>query len=384
MRQTTKRSLLGPILLAAGIFLVFHLSIASAEDEYLYHYVRSGDTLSGIADRYRVPLKDILESNPGLSTRRILHIGQELKVPDLLGIREKKKAAATLFTPPDLNSKLMTSGHQETELLQPSDSRYEATTYTVKAGDKLSYISQAFQVSTDTLLENNPILEDSKALENLTIIIPANIDLSKKLTGQLVSSISTLYPFQYYSLNEEKRHLIGSAEKPEEISRLNPLGDSSIIRELGSSPTLSFSAPTFGYITSRYGRRWLGFHHGIDIATVYGSPIYAAKGGKVAYAGWAFRYGRLIRIDHPNGISTFYGHCSKLLVKKGDWVAEGQKIGEVGNTGRSTGPHLHFEVRLDGRTINPTAYVAEKIKPEVAVANQPPEEKEDHRTFLVE
>lgn len=98
-------------------------------------------------------------------------------------------------------------------------------------------------------------------------------------------------------------------------------------------------------------------HYGIDIASKTGTPIYAADGGKVVYAGYKGNYGYLVEIDHGNGFKTRYAHCSKILVKVGDKVYKGQHIANVGNTGRSTGPHLHFEVLKNGKNQNPANYV---------------------------
>ena len=114
-------------------------------------------------------------------------------------------------------------------------------------------------------------------------------------------------------------------------------------------------------ITSGYGYRWLGgvyeFHLGVDIGASYGSTISAADGGKVTYAGWKGSYGYLVIITHDNGDQTYYAHCSKLLVSYGTKVYQGQAIAKVGSTGRSTGPHLHFEIRKGGKTVNPLNYL---------------------------
>ena len=92
----------------------------------------------------------------------------------------------------------------------------------------------------------------------------------------------------------------------------------------------------------------------MDIAT--GSPITAADSGVVTLAQWYGSYGRTVIIDHGNGVSTLYGHCSEILVRVGNKVSKGQLIARVGSTGRSTGPHLHFEVRENGRTRDPMGY----------------------------
>ena len=127
------------------------------------------------------------------------------------------------------------------------------------------------------------------------------------------------------------------------------------------APTGSFRWPTSGTITSRYGSRNIfggtSFHGGIDIANSYGTDIVAADGGIVTYAGWMSGYGYLVQIDHQNGYVTYYGHNSSLLVSVGDKVFKGQHIAEMGSTGRSTGNHCHFEVRLNGERQNPLNYL---------------------------
>ncbi len=120
----------------------------------------------------------------------------------------------------------------------------------------------------------------------------------------------------------------------------------------------SFINPTRGRLSSPFGRRWGKMHTGIDIANSSGTSIYAADGGKVTYAGWKNGYGNVLIIDHENGYQTYYAHCSKLYMSKGQRVYRGQKIAAIGNTGRSTGPHLHFEVRKNGTPQNPKKYVS--------------------------
>ncbi len=115
--------------------------------------------------------------------------------------------------------------------------------------------------------------------------------------------------------------------------------------------------PTRGRISSRYGSRWGRMHRGLDIAAPTGTPIKAADGGTVTYSGWKNGLGYMVEINHGNGYVTRYGHCSKLLVKKGAKVYKGQEIAKVGNTGNSTGPHLHLEVLKNGVYQNPSKYV---------------------------
>ncbi len=115
-------------------------------------------------------------------------------------------------------------------------------------------------------------------------------------------------------------------------------------------------------ISSRYGQRGKSFHLGLDMAKAIGSDIKAADGGKVIYAGWYGSYGYMVEIDHGGGWTTRYAHSSKIYVSKGDKVYQGQVIAAVGNTGYSTGPHLHFEVRKYGSTKNPASYIGQQYK----------------------
>lgn len=119
----------------------------------------------------------------------------------------------------------------------------------------------------------------------------------------------------------------------------------------------SINTPSRGGISSNFGMRWGKMHEGIDIAASFGSTISAVLDGTVTYAAWEEGYGNVIKIDHGGGIETTYGHCSVIIVKMGEVVKKGMKIGEVGSTGHSTGPHLHFEIRKNGEPINPQRYM---------------------------
>ena len=122
--------------------------------------------------------------------------------------------------------------------------------------------------------------------------------------------------------------------------------------------TGEFILPASGTISSQYGARWGRTHKGIDIAAPTGTPIYAADEGKVIYA--AFNnggFGNMVQIDHGNGYKTYYAHCSELLVSVGDTVAKGDLIARIGNTGRSTGAHCHFEIITGGESVNPANYI---------------------------
>lgn len=123
---------------------------------------------------------------------------------------------------------------------------------------------------------------------------------------------------------------------------------------------ISLIKPITGTITSRFGAISSvrsGAHTGLDIAAAYGTTIKAAASGTVTFSGTKGSYGKLVVITHSNGVQTYYGHCSKLVVSVGDTVTQGQKIAEVGSTGNSTGNHLHLEIRVNGVAYNPQNYL---------------------------
>ena len=136
---------------------------------------------------------------------------------------------------------------------------------------------------------------------------------------------------------------------------LDSLAEATPIRLVDSLE--SYHYPYIGRITSRYGPRRGRAHQGIDIALKVGDPIYATFDGKVRFAKAAGNYGNLIVIRHNNGLETYYAHLSQIDVESGDWVVAGQQIGLGGSTGRSTGPHLHFEVRYKGQSFDPERIV---------------------------
>ena len=151
------------------------------------------------------------------------------------------------------------------------------------------------------------------------------------------------------------------------VSRYKPVVKKKVYKATGGSGTYKGTSgnvsnnvnvnggikPTSGIYTQYYS----GSHRGIDIANKIGTPIYAYKAGTVVYAKWQNGYGYLIRIQHEGGVVTYYAHLSAFNVKEGDVVAAGQQIGEMGSTGWSTGPHLHFEIRVNNVPINPYPYI---------------------------
>lgn len=120
---------------------------------------------------------------------------------------------------------------------------------------------------------------------------------------------------------------------------------------------LKLVTPVSGTITSRFGNRSRGYHTGLDIAAPKGTNMGSIASGTVTYAGYKGSYGNLVIISHGNGVQSYYAHCNKLLVSVGQTVSAGQVIAQVGSTGNSTGPHLHLEIRINGKAVNPQNYL---------------------------
>jgi murein DD-endopeptidase MepM/ murein hydrolase activator NlpD len=159
----------------------------------------------------------------------------------------------------------------------------------------------------------------------------------------------------------------GGEKERDVLESRTPTEPTTTIKAVGTKPkpkTASngyYKWPCRGKITSYFGyRRIFGsrsYHSGIDIAAPKGTAIKAADGGKVTFSGTKGNYGKLVIITHDDGTQTYYGHCSSLLVSAGERVYQGQTIAKVGSTGRSTGNHCHFEVRIKGSSVNPLNYL---------------------------
>ncbi len=174
---------------------------------------------------------------------------------------------------------------------------------------------------------------------------------------------------QEYEKKQEELKQQEEKKKKEEAAKIAAAKKATSVSARGTATTrtagasipatgATFMRPVNGAtITSKYGKRSSGFHTGTDFAIALGTPAYAAASGTVTFAGWKGSYGYLVIIDHGNGYQTYYAHCSALYVSAGQTVTQGQNISAVGSTGNSTGPHLHFEIRYNGNTLNPQNYV---------------------------
>lgn len=226
----------------------------------------------------------------------------------------------------------------------------------IKPGDKLKLnesepILQVKVSYTETVQQaipyENERINDSNLTKGRTEIISQGHDGVKEVTQEVV-----LVNGRQFAVNVVNETVIQEA-----VNGKVRVG-TKIVSGVGSG---SFMRPAYGTITARFGsggRRWSsGRHTGLDIAARTGTPIYAADAGRVTFAGWKGSYGYLVILNHGNGYETYYGHCSKLLVSKGQVVSKGDQIAKVGNTGNSTGSHCHFEVRYNGSIKNPENYL---------------------------
>jgi murein DD-endopeptidase MepM/ murein hydrolase activator NlpD len=335
--------------------------------------VELGDTVAKIARSYGVSMQELLSIN-NISDANIIFVGQQLTVPgssQVAGLPspvESLVAAAPTVTPalpvaprPALTVQTVPSltaiapapsqaatqdqGYVDTlvsEIRQlrqryQSQSGDQTATLAIPAPAKLAVTPAPAAIAKGVRV--NPEFKAAPVAQSVAPAKPAN---------RLVASAS-LGSQAYEPLVQT---LLGKVVSPE----LPGLNSDSLLPD---GAMTGFIWPSKGQFTSGYGWRWGRMHKGIDIAADEGTPIHAAAGGVVTYSAWNDGgYGNLIEITHPDGTITLYAHNSRLLVREGQRVRQGQQISEMGNTGFSTGPHLHFEIRRPGQgAVNPVAYL---------------------------
>lgn len=260
----------------------------------------------------------------------------------------------------------------------------KVVSYEPAAGESLSYIASKYNTTKETIKDTNN-LESEEVFGKILDIYTGEPILSVKTVERVVGEFEI--PYETVSTEDadlyrgryevDVKGVCGTKYVNSYITRINgevteeEIVEETVLKEpvnqvqrVGTKEpppsvgTGSFSMPTSGKLTSPYGARWGRKHAGIDVAAKTGTPIYAADNGIVTEAQYKNNgYGNFISIDHGNGFVTYYAHCSEIKISKGDVVAKGDLIATVGNTGRSTGPHLHFEIRLDGESQNPYNYV---------------------------
>lgn len=265
-------------------------------------------------------------------------------------------------------------------------SREEAVIHTVAAGETFSQIAEKYNISSDDLIANNGSITPEKLQigQQLTVTAPVPLvsvktverlevtekvpyevteqndssmykGIRKVLTSGVYGQKNVVYNVTKVNNVETERTKIDEAYISYPVTEVVAVGTKVKPKEV---PTGKFIRPYYGTITSRYGSRWGRNHNGIDYGGSVGDPIKAADGGTVTFAGWnSGGYGNLVIVNHGNGKETYYAHMSSVSVKVGQKVAQGTVVGKLGNTGRSTGPHLHFEIRINGKPVNPSGYV---------------------------
>jgi len=269
--------------------------------------VGKGDTLERIAKTYGLRIIDIVSANPDLASLDKLPLGAKLYIPT---------AGKGL---------LITAGE----------------------GDTLDRIALRYGVKLDELAQINGINNPLSLKPGDKLLIPGVA--AREAMARLEDRRK-----EERRLAEERRRRLAAAR----AARLRQVAYRGGTSAKGFQWPLSHFKITAVYHDARYWRRFHRVHTGIDLAAPQGTPIYAAKGGVVEIAGWSRAgYGYYVKINHGGGVETLYGHMSRIAVRTGQRVKQGSLIGYVGRTGFATGPHLHFEVRIGGRTRNPWSYL---------------------------
>jgi murein DD-endopeptidase MepM/ murein hydrolase activator NlpD len=256
--------------------------------------------------------------------------------------------------------------------------RSEMVSHTVQPGDTIGVIAEKYNISVATILWANDLSVRSYIRPGDELkILPVSGLIHKVSKGDTLLKIASLYDtetekiIKYNKLKNDGSDIIVGEEllipdgvKPRPVSTYTPPVQKYTQLSNVVAPPPSVAAPAgSGYLwptSVRYISQYYGWRHtGLDIAGPVGTPLYASKSGKVimSQCGYNGGYGCYIIIDHGGGVQTLYGHASKLYVSVGDQVVQGETIAAMGSTGRSTGPHIHFEVRINGSRMNPLKYI---------------------------
>ena len=317
--------------------------------------------------------KDVLEAIKEIYTK-----GKEDKY-EYVGFAEDVKIEAYNTTLANVSSK-------SAALKKIKSGGQQEVTYTVKAGDTLYGICDKLDVSLKELKKMNPKITETMTLhigdkfvtqQEIPLITVETVEVSVFAEAIEYDTI-TKKSGSYYE-GESVVTQAGKNGKARVTARLTKQNGKTVAREdlsvetikepvnkvvvKGTKPvppkkgTGTFRKPVNTGVYAGYGMRWGRMHYGLDYAAPTGTPIYAADGGTVVSAGWSGAYGYTIVIDHGANKKTLYAHCSRLFVSAGTKVYKGQHIAAVGSTGRSTGPHCHFEIFINGANVNPSYYV---------------------------
>lgn len=349
----------------------FAPSIDTGVEEKNSYQVQPGDTLSKIARLHDVQPEKIQQVN-GLSNPNEIKAEQILVIPPPV---ETVSAQTTPTLPSFLStqpSRTMETASAKEEPEAQYQTQLKAEVTQLNQNQPLATPMVPQRTLTASRQVNDEQVPDWQARAPQPI--PTNLNQPRKDLAELQRQYSPQAQRTRFSTSPGQSQIIGAAPNP--VQDYNGAIQISVIQEV--SPELpGLNTPDFpqgpaqfnGYIwpakgvfTSGYGRRWGRMHRGIDIAGPIGTPIMAAAPGEVIFSGWnSGGFGNLVKVRHPDGSITYYAHNNRLLVRKGQYVEQGQQIAEMGSTGRSTGPHLHFEIRVGGtNAVNPVALLPRK------------------------
>jgi murein DD-endopeptidase MepM/ murein hydrolase activator NlpD len=233
--------------------------------------------------------------------------------------------------------------------------------YTVQNGDMIGPLAEKFGLNEDTLISLNKIRNTRNIQVGQMLKIP-NQDgiLYTVRKGDTLAGIAETWKADTAAISTANELFSGSVREGTDLFIPGAMMDWVTRQEINGD---LFLWPVSGYITSAYGYRkspFTGvrqFHSGLDIGSATGTPVRAAMSGRVSYVGWDDAFGNYVVVSHHSGYRTLYGHMSVIRTKFGAYVGTGERIGDVGSTGLSTGPHLHFTVYKNGVTVNPRVLI---------------------------
>ncbi|MFO8034439.1 MAG: M23 family metallopeptidase [Candidatus Bipolaricaulota bacterium] len=251
-------------------------------------------------------------------------------------------------------------GGPSTSVLDGRPLPYE--TYTVRDGDSFASIAARYDIPLSYLLASNPGKDPDRLRPGEVLVLPDSGVVHTLRSGQTLDDLAATYGVEVGSLEWKGPGAEPQAGDQVFVPRPSTVPQAEAVR-LGAGQAGRFIWPLRGRISSPFGwrvhpiRGGRHLHSGLDIAVPEGTPVHAAAAGRVSMTGWSGEYGVLVMIRHTEGYSTYYAHLSQAKVQEGQYVEQAQVLGLSGNTGMSTGPHLHFEIREGSVPVDPELYL---------------------------